>query len=229
MFGKHFHPLLWMFRLPCLPASALSSAHREPARLLCLTASPASPKPTADEFRSASAWYWTQNEASTFLSATAGSATFFRTSHSSLTLRSKPTLLMESWVFNQTSVSSGLPGRSNRWASKLSAIAVPPNSPAKSASGSRLARALITQPCILLLDEPLSALDLPVRMRIADDLRRSIQNLPIPVLYVTHSRDEVSCLAKGCSCSSTANSLRRDTTRSALRAAGRNGRPACRI
>jgi molybdate transport system ATP-binding protein len=59
-----------------------------------------------------------------------------------------------------------------------------------------LARALVTEPSILLLDEPLAALDLPVRMKIADDLRRSIQSLPIPVLYVTHSRDEVFMLGE---------------------------------
>ena len=59
-----------------------------------------------------------------------------------------------------------------------------------------LARALVTAPSLLLLDEPLAALDLPVRMKIADDLRRSIQNLPIPVLYVTHSRDEVFMLGE---------------------------------
>ena len=59
-----------------------------------------------------------------------------------------------------------------------------------------LARALVTEPSILLLDEPLAALDLPVRMKIADDLRRCIRNLPIPVLYVTHSRDEVFMLGE---------------------------------
>ncbi len=59
-----------------------------------------------------------------------------------------------------------------------------------------LARALVTNPSILLLDEPLAALDLPVRMKIADDLRRLVQSKPIPVLYVTHSRDEVFMLGE---------------------------------
>jgi molybdate transport system ATP-binding protein len=59
-----------------------------------------------------------------------------------------------------------------------------------------LARALVTDPSLLLLDEPLAALDLAVRMKIADDLRRLVQNLPIPVIYVTHNRDEVFTLGE---------------------------------
>jgi molybdate transport system ATP-binding protein len=72
--------------------------------------------------------------------------------------------------------------------------------PAELSGGERqrvaLARALVTRPSVLLLDEPLAALDLPVRMKVAEDLRRSIQALPIPVVYVTHSRDEVFMLGE---------------------------------
>ena len=59
-----------------------------------------------------------------------------------------------------------------------------------------LARALVIRPSVLLLDEPLAALDMPVRMKIAEDLRQSIRELPTPVLYVTHSRDEVFMLGE---------------------------------
>jgi molybdate transport system ATP-binding protein len=54
-----------------------------------------------------------------------------------------------------------------------------------------LARALVTDPAILLLDEPLSALDHAIQARILDDLRRWNEQRQIPALYVTHSHREV--------------------------------------
>ncbi|PYX88125.1 MAG: molybdenum ABC transporter ATP-binding protein [Acidobacteria bacterium] len=54
-----------------------------------------------------------------------------------------------------------------------------------------LARSLVTDPCVLLLDEPLAGLDLPTKTKILDDLREWNKTHRIPILYVTHSRDEV--------------------------------------
>jgi molybdate transport system ATP-binding protein len=59
-----------------------------------------------------------------------------------------------------------------------------------------LARSLVTDPCILLLDEPLAALDSPTKSSILDDLRVWNQAHRIPILYVTHSRDEVFALGE---------------------------------
>jgi len=59
-----------------------------------------------------------------------------------------------------------------------------------------LARALVTEPCVLLLDEPLAALDAPTKSKIIDDLRLWSQEHPVPILYVTHSREEVFALGE---------------------------------
>lgn len=59
-----------------------------------------------------------------------------------------------------------------------------------------LARALVTNPCTLLLDEPLAALDAPTKTKIIEDLRSWNQSHRIPILYVTHSREEVFALGE---------------------------------
>ncbi|QGN08259.1 ABC transporter ATP-binding protein [Halorhabdus sp. CBA1104] len=55
-----------------------------------------------------------------------------------------------------------------------------------------LARTLVTDPDALLLDEPLSSLDAPIRRRLRLDLRDVLAGLDIPVVYVTHDQDEAA-------------------------------------
>jgi putative spermidine/putrescine transport system ATP-binding protein len=53
-----------------------------------------------------------------------------------------------------------------------------------------LARSLAIQPSVLLLDEPLSALDAKVRVQLREEVRRIQQELGITTLYVTHDQEE---------------------------------------
>lgn len=59
-----------------------------------------------------------------------------------------------------------------------------------------LARALVTDPGLLLLDEPMAALDVASRAKIIARLREWNEVHRIPILYVTHSRDEVFALGE---------------------------------
>ena len=58
-----------------------------------------------------------------------------------------------------------------------------------------LARALMSSADVLLLDEPLAAVDLELRRRILPYLERVRDELRVPIIYVTHSREEVHALA----------------------------------
>ena len=58
-----------------------------------------------------------------------------------------------------------------------------------------LARALITRPQVLLLDEPLSALDPFLRIRMRGELRKLQKELGISFIHVTHGQDEALALA----------------------------------
>ena len=57
-----------------------------------------------------------------------------------------------------------------------------------------LARALAPSPDLLLLDEPFSSLDMGLRRALGSELRAAIRELNVPVILVTHSREEALAL-----------------------------------
>lgn len=81
---------------------------------------------------------------------------------------------------------TGLQGKAKRYPNQLS-------------GGQRqrvaLARALAPKPAVLLLDEPLSALDAIIRESLRDELRRIQQQIGITTLFVTHDQTEALAIA----------------------------------
>ncbi len=59
-----------------------------------------------------------------------------------------------------------------------------------------LARALLSDPEVLLLDEPLSGVDVALRDRVLQYLVRVCDEFPIPTVYVTHQMEEVEAICE---------------------------------
>jgi molybdate transport system ATP-binding protein len=90
--------------------------------------------------------------------------------------------------------------RSNRILESFHVADLRDRKPSQISGGERqrvaLARALVTDPAVLLLDEPLAALDAVIKSKIVDDLRAWNESHQIPILYVTHTREEVFALGE---------------------------------
>ncbi len=86
-----------------------------------------------------------------------------------------------------------------QWVERLGLGPLLARAPATLSGGERqrvaLARALVTDPCWLLLDEPLSALDAERRGEILPLLEAVRAHAGIPILYVSHAIEEVARLA----------------------------------
>ncbi|MGD8385005.1 MAG: ABC transporter ATP-binding protein [Lysobacterales bacterium] len=93
---------------------------------------------------------------------------------------------------------AGRPGRVSEMLERFDLAAVAHQRPLQLSGGQQqrvaLARALAGQPSVLLLDEPFSALDAGLRDRLRGELRDYLSGCDIPVLLVTHDRDEAIAL-----------------------------------
>jgi ABC-type sulfate/molybdate transport systems ATPase subunit/ABC-type sulfate transport system permease component len=91
------------------------------------------------------------------------------------------------------------PGLASSWLERLGLSELRDRLPHELSGGQRqrvaLARALATRPSLLLLDEPFSSLDAPVRDRLRRELRQLQRELPVTTVLVTHDPQEAALLA----------------------------------
>ena len=99
-------------------------------------------------------------------------------------------------------------GRSKRMAKVREALGMvgladaAPRKPHQLSGGQRqrvaLARALVVEPAVLLLDEPLGALDLKLRRQMQDELKALQKRVGTAFIHVTHDQEEAMALADHC-------------------------------
>src|SRR5690606_1083605 len=95
-------------------------------------------------------------------------------------------------------------GDVERWLGSFGLNAVAGHYPHQISGGQRqrtaLARALVSRPAALLLDEPFAALDKGLRQRLREELKALQAELALPLLLITHDDEDVRCLAEEVVC-----------------------------